>query len=331
MPPPASDAKCPERSCHAPFTACKAGNESWERCPLWHGGHAKANVKTSRTVETAAPVEAPPAWSGCALGTDDLDVIAARTPPHLVTILGPHNAGKTTLLAAWYQLLLRGVRLRGRRFAGSASLEGWESIAYWLRWDQNTGPTFPPHTTMGQGRRPGLLHLALRREDNGRLEDVLLTDAPGEWFERWAVRRDDPGAEGARWAVRHADVFLFVIDSESLTGPDRGGPRNRIVQLARRLRDDVGTRPVHIIWTKADITVGRDFRANLESDLAVHLAGARVWELSVQQRQGHDTGAELIAVLTDALSIKSGDARWASRLAPAPGTLDPFLLYRGAA
>lgn len=324
--------KCPEKGCHAPFGICKIGSENWEKCPQWLGSPSKASGKTSKAAEATAPalVETPPAWSGCALGTDDLDMIAARTPPHLVTILGPHNAGKTTLLAAWYRLLLRGTRLPGRRFAGSASLEGWESIAHWLRWDQNIGPTFPPHTTMGQGRRPGVLHLALRREGDGRLEDLLLTDAPGEWFARWAMRRDDPGAEGARWAVRHADAFLFVIDSESLTGPGRGGPRNRIVQLARRLRDDVGTRPVHLVWTKADITVGHDFRANLEGDLAVHLPGAQVWELSVQPRQGHDTGSDLIAVLAASLPSESLVDRPVLQLAPPPDTTDPLLLYRGA-
>jgi hypothetical protein len=258
-----------------------------------------------------------------------LDFVAARSSPHLIAILGPHNAGKTTLLAAWYLLMLRGKQLKDRKFSGSASFEGWESVSYWLRWSGNLGPTFPPHTTMGQGRRPGLLHLALRQTETEDLQDILFTDAPGEWFEKWAVRRDDPDAEGARWTISNASVFLFIIDSESLIGPQRGKARGVLVQMARRLRDEIVDRPVHLVWTKADVKVGSELRAALEQDLRSHLPQAQKWELSVLPREGRDTEADLLSVLEASLPFREPKKREVISLA-SYDTHDPFFLFRGA-
>jgi hypothetical protein len=137
-------------------------------------------------------------WSSNSLGIVDLQFIAGRSKPLLIGIIGPHNAGKTTLLTVLYLLLSQGWRVKGRRFVGSYTLGGWENLAHSLRWTPNQGPHFPPHTPNDAGRLPGLLHLAFRRDD-GVLEDVLLTDAPGEWFERWAIDKGAPNLDGARW------------------------------------------------------------------------------------------------------------------------------------
>ena len=314
--------KCSEKTCHAPLSPCAAGEEHWTNCPLWCGANEDAERDNSKV-----KLEVPPPWSGCALGMDDVDVIAARGTPHVIGVIGPHNAGKTTLLAAWYLLLCRGRRVPDRQFAGSASFEGWESLAHWMRWDPQVNPTFPPHTTMGQGRQPGLLHLAFRRS-SGSLEDVLLTDAPGEWFEKWAVQRADSEAAGGRWIIKHADIFLFIVDSESLTGPDRGRARGLIVQLARRLRDERGQRPVCVLWTKTDVSVGADLKANLTQDLATHLPEARSFEVSVQHRPEDDIAQGLMAVLAAALP-PAAPSRGQPIVLSARESTDPLLLYRG--
>lgn len=80
------------------------------------------------------------------------------------------DAGKTSLLAAFYLLIARGIRPDGVEFAGSVTLEGWENIAGSLRWTSASGPTFPPHTSTGGGR-DGMLHFALDARQ-GRCELV---------------------------------------------------------------------------------------------------------------------------------------------------------------
>jgi hypothetical protein len=76
-----------------------------------------------------------------------------------------------------------------QRFAGSYSLEGWEAVAGTLRWAPGAPPTFPAHTTSREGRTPRLLHVAFR-EGREQLRDFLFADAPGEWFQKWAIHTD---------------------------------------------------------------------------------------------------------------------------------------------
>ena len=115
-------------------------------------------------------------------------------------------------------------------------------------------PAFPPHTSSTTARNPGLLHLAFKHHHDHRT-DYVITDAPGEWFRKWAVERDAPDAEGARWAAEHADAFVLVVDREALAGPHMGAARSGIQLLARRLADELRGRPVALVWTKSDVSI----------------------------------------------------------------------------
>ena len=96
---------------------------------------------------------------------------------------------------------------------------------------------------MGAGLACCILHCG--REANPskqELLDVLMTDAPGEWFDRWAVDRSSPQAAGARWVAEHADSFALLADSEALIGADRGEVRRSLRRLAQRAQRG-STRP----------------------------------------------------------------------------------------
>jgi hypothetical protein len=249
---------CPEKDCWAPEIACNLG---WDlaQCP-----HFKVVVAENNSAKAAAKEAFLVPWSSNSLGIVDLQFIAGRSRPLLVGVIGPHNAGKTTLLTVLYLLLSQGQRTKGRRFAGSYTLGGWENLAHSLRWTAHQGPHFPPHTPNNAGRLPGLLHIAFRRDD-GVLEDVLLTDAPGEWFERWAIDKDAPDLEGARWISRNTDAFLFLVDSDALAGPDRGEARTSANVLAMRLSGELQDRPVAVVWAKSDIDVKETIKLALAS------------------------------------------------------------------
>ncbi|HZU30594.1 MAG TPA: hypothetical protein VFB79_05730 [Candidatus Angelobacter sp.] len=218
-------------------------------------------------------------WSGRVLGEVDVGFVAGRAKPFIVAIIGPQNAGKTTLLAAWYLLLNHGLDpTPDQRFAGSFSLEGWEAIASSLRWAPGAPPTFPAHTTSREGRTPGLLHLSFRQQ--GRLRDFLFTDAPGEWFQKWALNADAPEAEGARWLSRHADAFLFIADCEALSGNTMGSARGATQLLARRLGSEQQDRPVALVWTKSDIPVS-DATAKSIRSVTAQISNLVEFEVSV--------------------------------------------------
>lgn len=203
-------------------------------------------------------------WTGNSLGVNDLELVTASSRTDLVGIVGPYNAGKTTLLTLIYLLLQHGEKLNVGEFSGSLTLSGWENLAANLRWQPGeTGPRFPPHTSRAAGRQPGMLHLSIR-ENEGHRRDFLLTDPPGEWFSIWAQKESAEGAEGARWVQNYADRFFFLVDREALASPERGKARDALKDLARRLSVHLHGRPVAVVWTKSDI----DIPESIEKDLS---------------------------------------------------------------
>ena len=81
-----------------------------------------------------------------------------------------------------------------------------------------------------------MLHLALQDADQGRLIDYLFTDAPGEWFQKWAINIDSMEGVGARWVSDRADAFLVVADREALSDEaTMGSARGSLQLLAKRL------------------------------------------------------------------------------------------------
>lgn len=256
---------CPDPRCHIPDVNCFLGEETPAECSVWCGSKsddAEPSLNSTAGTDTLLP------WSGSALGTGDLAFLTARGEAKVVALLGAHNAGKTTLLAAWYQRLGRRGLVGKGRFSGSFSLEGWEAVSHALRWEGGA-PRFPPHTSSGAGRAPGMLHLAIR-DENSRLSDFLFADSPGEWFERWAVDRDAGDAEGARWLVDRASSLIIIADCEALAGEERGRARSDIIQLIRRVANERNERPVALIWSKADVVISQPIRD------AIRDAAARV-------------------------------------------------------
>lgn len=239
--------RCQDAECYVhQGESCRLGEVDHAQCAKWTA------VTPGTEPETAAP-STPAArvcWSGSALGPADLANLTPRGRSILVGVLGAHDAGKTTLLIGNYLLLLRGNTLADARFAGSRTLGAWESLAAWTRYDPAVHPPrFPPHTPRGTSRVPGLLHFALRGAHD-EFRDILLTDAPGEWFTRWAIKADAPDAEGARWVAEKADAFLVFADCVRLSGPERGPARNELRQLLERLGNHVGSRPTVLVWAK---------------------------------------------------------------------------------
>lgn len=325
--------RCSNPHCYAPDTACQLGEGNPKDCAAW-GGSSQAHDPGGPGGEDAQDVpgdELLLPWTGNTLGSDDVAFVAGRSSPTVVAVVGPHNAGKTTLVGAWFLLLGRGTyRLKVHQFAGSYSLGGWETIAHSLRWEGGVGPTFPLHTPSGGGRRPGLLHMGLRHDDD-HLLDLLIADAPGEWFTQWAIDRDAKGAAGARWLGEHADVFLLVADRESLAGPQRGTARGQLQLLARRLGGERRDRSVALVWSKADVDVPagtldavREVAWRAMPDMAEFSVSVRAGDEGPASGKVRDRGDDFIELLDWVLAARRRvrDLRGPSRAADGP-----FLAY----
>ena len=317
-----AEKKCTYEYCYAPDSPCNLGEEDFTKCPHWKG--ASDTSETADNIETRRLLP----WSGNSFGIVDLELVSGRSNPTIIGIVGPHDAGKTTLLAAMYLLISHGRMPKGRTLAGSYTLGGWENLANFLRWKGGQAPSFPPHTSSNSGRMPGLLHIALRNVDDS-LEDVLLTDAPGEWFERWAVNKNAAGLEGARWISRFASAFMLFADSDALSGPQKGERRTQLIALAERLGDEAGARPVAVIWSKSDVEVSEGIRSALQKKFSKVFRNYHEFSVSVHAVDGgsvtQDTFIYLLAWL---LSKKAGIGGPIPSL-PVINSQDPFLAFRG--
>lgn len=314
---------CPQQDCLHTLKGgpCNLGEADPEAtCDVWK---ARSNAEGGGSVE---PSSTPLPWTGGVFGRAEAGVVTARGRPRILGLVGHRNAGKSTALVTFYLQLCRGVGVAGRTFAGSYTLRGWDELASPLRLPPNgSGRGFPLHTTL-TGREPGLLHLAFRRDD-GRLEDILIADTPGEWFEAWAD--DSNSSPGAHWVVQHSDALALFVDSDALAGEEAGRYRGTYKRLARRTAESADRTPITVVWSKADVNVNSDIR---ESIARVHrsvLPDADKVAVTVRP-----TGEEGAPTLTSVVSL------FEHLLAPAPRRLaavrlpvlhpkDPFLAYRG--
>jgi hypothetical protein len=310
---------CPQSSCFVPDTGCALGHVNLSACPV----HDSAGHETA-TPEPTNDVLLP--WSGSALGLADLAFVAGRARPRIIATIGPQNAGKTTMLGAWYLLLGRGAAdLRAGQFAGSFSLAGWEAVAESLRWAPGQAPSFPPHTTSRSGRAPGLLHLGFRAGQK-QPTDYLFTDAPGEWFQKWAINRDGSEATGARWIAEHADVLLLVADREALSGVTMGSARNALQLLAARVADERNSRPVALVWTKSDVHVAPEMEESVRQSVFGPMPEAKEFSVSITpDNSGEGQAGDALTTLLDwALTSR----RPCAALPPiASASDDPLFMY----
>lgn len=314
---------CSHPHCHVPSGMCAYGEQDYRATCKFFGKNGAASAGTA----APEPVTEFP-WTGSVFGLDDLEWLAARSRPLVLAPVGPHNAGKTTFLAATYLGLCHGARVEQHRFAGSFTFGGWENLAGYMRYaPEGIGPQFPPHTANTAQRVPGLLHVALRRTD-GRLVDALLADAPGEWFNKWATNVAHEDAEGARWTAEHADGFLFFVDSEELAGANRGAARDDLFKLAQRLAEHRDGRPVAVVWSKADVTVRPAIREQVEARLKQLFPDACAFPVTVRQPgPASDAARQYLDVVSWLLNYRSERLPFASL--PVRRADNPFLAYRG--
>jgi hypothetical protein len=197
-------------------------------------------------------------------------------------------------------------------------------VAGALRWSPGYPPAFPPHTSSRGGRAPGLLHIAFRQGAN-RIKDYVLTDAPGEWFTKWAVNRDAAEGAGAKWIAQNADVFLLVADREALAGPNMGSARGGLQLLARRLAAEREDRPVALVWSKADVAVAAEMESAVRRTVTEQMPDAIEFSVSVKSAsQDSGSGSGLLELLDWTLSGRRARTRLADH---DRSSVDPPFLF----
>ncbi len=256
--------ECPNPHCNYQNTnSCDEGFQDVQKCSYYK---PLLDEKTKASI----PIEKDQrylSWTSNAMGLLDIPIISQRSSPKIIGVIGTSDAGKTTFLGTFYNLLHNGYFLEDYTFSGSYTIKGWEYVAHPMRFNNVNESHFPKHTSSNPERIQGLLHLALNKK--GHAKDILFTDVSGEWFVNWADNPDKSSSQGAKWIHKQADSFLFFIDCEKLIDSNRGTVKEIILNIAHRLNQNLNDRPVAIVWAKADrINDIRDvFKARLKEEL----------------------------------------------------------------
>jgi hypothetical protein len=173
---------------------------------------------------------------------------------HLIGILGSPDAGKTAALVSLY-LLLANAKLDGFTFADSDSLMALDALSRGARkWNEGVMPEqMTGHTELGDDRRPGFLHLRLRRrKGDRRTHDLLLPDLPGEWTRQLIDKNEHPRLS----FLKRADAFWLVVNGHRLVDPEsRNLAVHRVSLLIDRIRQFMTSAPpprVFLVLTRRD-------------------------------------------------------------------------------
>jgi hypothetical protein len=303
--------RCPNAECQWPDAPCFRRVEPTELCPDL-GARPALGATTAPAQVPAAP-RASRLWSGASLGADEAAELFVARRPRLIVVAGREDAGKTCLVTAQYMAIANGGAF-GWRFCHSRSLRGFEALsdAAW-EWSGAPEDRILPRTGGASHREAGYLHLALKQRllpgssaTADGVHDVVLTDMPGEWFERWADSKDY--ASRLPFLPR-ADVVWAVLDLPKIL--NERGARSRAGALLDRAVTSNPGRPLAVVLTKAD-------RASPPEDLADPCAwGAHeaIFRRLYEPLQRH-TGARATFAVS-AFPARPGEA-------PPRGVLDPL-------
>jgi hypothetical protein len=243
-------------------------------CTLPEGGRcARADEFTDplaecpelERAEAGAPAASPPAapeqssgllatpelddaapWKGRHLDLLQAGAIVRRSPARLISVLGPYDAGKTSLMASFFLQIANGqYGALPYRFASSRTLYGFQDlVARANRWAGKPGEPIVAHTPKEESKETGrFLHLGLRPSNpaDDRHIDLLLSDVAGEWIEGWTRRVDDEARRRLAFIPR-SDGFVIVADTFELLGTSGAKMDAGIGRLVRRIVSAAGTR-----------------------------------------------------------------------------------------
>ena len=147
--------------------------------------------------------------SGEALDREDASVLQRRNVSRSIGLIGPNDAGKTSLIAGFFDLFQMG-DLAGVKFAGSSTLIGFERVCHLAR---VVSQISVPHTERtSRGAEPTFFHLDVYQEQNG-LISVFISDRSGEDY---LAVNDQLSQADQFFEIRRADCITLLVNGAQL-------------------------------------------------------------------------------------------------------------------
>jgi hypothetical protein len=227
---------------------CDLGNDPVELCPNY-GKSTPAPVDERPEPQRTATAEVAIA-SGETMEWEDVEGFSRAHRTRTVSLIGEPRSGKTTLIAAIYASLCKGV-VGDRIFVGSRTLVGFARRHHLALLNSERNSPKTPRTSRDDP--PAFFHLALRPKDGGPASQLIVSDRSGEAYE---AARQDTVLVKELTELRSAERACFVLNAAKLTHPNRHAAYSRqFKQMIYALHDNNAFRDdvsIEVLATKMD-------------------------------------------------------------------------------
>jgi hypothetical protein len=197
--------------------------------------------------------------------------ILRHGPARVVAIVGPRDSGKTSLIAAVYDLFQEGP-VRGMQFSGSRTLHGLEHVCHDARAESQRGVPHMNRTPRGEVR---FYHLEIGGAGSGDRVGLLLGDRAGEEYREAG---DDISVVTSFNEVARADGITVLVDGERLLGAGRHNLRSDILMMLQGFLEGGMLRRecrLALVLTKLDAVRGHQAAERALADFDRLLADVR--------------------------------------------------------
>lgn len=242
---------------------CVEGYEI-EDCPHTQGLSLEDIPEADESDAPTAPLQTMIALeSGEALYREIAADLQRRNVSRSIGLIGPNDAGKTSLIAGVYDLLQAG-SLSGAMFAGSSTLIGFEKVCHLARVASQLAV---PHTERtSRGAEATFFHLDIYREGGG-LTSVFISDRSGEDY----LAVNDQISEASQFfEIRRADCITLLVNGAQLADSKlRHEVKAATPQIVDALIEARAVREgcrLAIVLTKKDSVVISPHRDRIERD-----------------------------------------------------------------
>lgn len=265
--------RCSNPDCQVAATGtCSEGHAPPESCPNFGAaGDDDLGVYEDVADDTSAysagsegPQVSLP--SGEALNLAGVEEFLRWRPATFVAIVGDKDSGKSTLVCALYDRLLRGP-FASLGFAGSRTLVALERRAHYSRVDSGRSVPDTPRTSISEGLHYFHLALAPEAERSARV-DLFLSDRAGEMYHK---ARSNSSMVAALSEVPQADTLVLLLDGRRASDAlERASAVQSVRQTLRAFLDNGAlgeTSIVQVVTTKKDVIAKSQDAAEIEDAL----------------------------------------------------------------
>lgn len=210
--------------------------------------------------------------SAARLSLDGASAVLRRDEGRVIAVVGPHDAGKTSLIAGLYELFQRGP-VEDSHFNGSETLHAFEMSCHDARAASERSVPHIDRTPLGEVE---FFHVGVTQLAAGSRLALLIGDRAGEDYRSAA---DDVQIVSSFHEVRRADTLTFLVDGHRLVETiTRHQVRAELLRLVQALVDGGGTsvnQQVAVVLTKLDDVQSSEHAERALADFAADVQKVR--------------------------------------------------------